>query len=408
MSSPAHDVPAETAPASPGPGRLAAIDRMRGLVMILMVMDHADSFFDRNHQMHDSASIYAGQAFPAAEYLVRWLTHLCAPTFVFLAGVAIALSIHKRTAMGAHARDLDRHLIKRGLFIAALDPLIMSVSFLTVVPGMALFQVLYAIGLSLALMAGLRRLPSWALLLGAAAILTANEWIVPAHHQVFGPDGQTPPMWLAATLVAGFYSPAATGLPVGAMILYPLLPWLAIMMLGWVFGRWLTQASRASVARWLALMGAALLVGFLVVRGLNGWGNAALLRSDDSVLQWLHVSKYPPSVSFVMLELGLMALLLAGFTWLEQRGLPRPRPGAPLLVFGRTALFFYLLHVPLLQLMSWGTWLVTGADRAALPPAHGLGSAFLAMAAALVLLYPLCVRYGRYKQAHPDGWTRYL
>lgn len=390
----------EAAPAQ----RATAIDRMRGLVMVLMVIDHADMVFDRNHQLHDSARTYAGQAFPALEYFTRWLTHLCAPTFVFLAGVAIAFSIAGQRARSVPDAVIDRHLIKRGLLIALLDPLFMSLAFLGIIRWqMIVLQVLYAIGVSMALMPLVRRVPRGLLALAAVGLLAITELVFATELPAFRANVE-PPLWLGALVTGGAY-PAG---PLRVVIMYPLLPWLALMMLGWVVGGWALRTGRDRMARGLLAGGLAALAGFVALRWANGWGNAELLRTDGSLLQWLHVSKYPPSVTFALLELGIMAVILSGFVWLEHSGRLRALPRGPLLVFGRTALFFYLLHVPIIQALGWGTWLVTGADPERHPPAFGVGASYIVTAVVLIILYPLCIAYDHYKRAHPHGWTRYL
>jgi uncharacterized membrane protein len=232
-------------------------------------------------------------------------------------------------------------------------------------------------------------------------VVTAH--VLAAQMHVFR-AGEQPPVWLAALLTSGTY----TAGPVHLAIMYPLLPWLALMMLGWVTGGWVLRTDRARLARRLFAGGLAALLAFAALRGGNGWGNAGLLRADGSLLQWLHVSKYPPSLTFALLELGIMAVILSGMAWLEQRGLLRTSPRAPLLIYGRTALFFYLVHMPVIQALAWGPWLVTGADPARQPPAHGLGATYIATAVVLMILYPLCIAYDRYKRIHPNGWTRYL
>ena len=132
-------------PATPqrGRSRIATIDWMRGLVMVLMVIDHASMAFDGSHLSEDSA-LYpnaATMALPAAEFFTRWITHLCAPTFVFLAGTALALSVERRVAKGANAWEIDKEILTRGAIIALLDPTIVSLG-----SGRWTFQVLLAIG----------------------------------------------------------------------------------------------------------------------------------------------------------------------------------------------------------------------------------------------------------------------
>ena len=134
---------------------------MRGLVMVLMVVDHASMAFDGTHNPLDSAMYPDAMtaALPAGEFFTRWMTHICAPTFVFLAGTALALSVERRIAKGAPAWEIDKFILTRGAIIALLDPTIVSLG-----SGRLTFQVLFAIGLSMMCMAVLRRLP-WAALL---------------------------------------------------------------------------------------------------------------------------------------------------------------------------------------------------------------------------------------------------
>jgi uncharacterized membrane protein len=178
---------------------------------------------------------------------------------------------------------------------------------------------------------------------------------------------------------------------------YPLLSWLGIMMIGWAFGSRLASAREFRPTRLLAIAGVVLLALFGVLRGLDGFGNMALHRTDDSLVQWLHVSKYPPSVTFTSLELGIMALVLAAFFALSRKG--EPRMLKPVAVLGSTALFFYLLHVHLLEGAAWAL---------GLHPRLGLGATWLATAIAILVLYYPCVRYQRYKATHDNLMTRYV
>ena len=364
-------------PAAKAGARLLGIDALRGLVMVLMTVDHASSAFNSGRLMVDSASSYKpGMPLDPSQFYTRWITHLCAPTFVFLAGVSLALSAARR---GAPSRRDDRFLVTRGLFIAACDPLWMSWAFGA--KGI-LFQVLYAIGMSFVAMAALRRLPPrWLGLLALAGLV--------GHEALAG---------LAVSLVGG--TPNAplrlllTGGPVPPfLVAYPLVPWLSVMALGHAAGSLVAGRSNAELARWSLRAGVASLAVFAAVRGIDGYGNARIHRDDGSLIQWLHVSKYPPSLAYLALELGLMAILLALFCSLPERRL------APLVLLGQTAFFFYLLHVHLLEGASYLFDLHRHAS---------LGGTYLAAALTVGALAPLCVLYRRYKSAHRDGWTRYV
>ena len=366
--------------------RLPALDWLRGLVMVLMTVDHASGTFNAGRLMTDGLALYhPGTPLPASQFLTRWITHLCAPTFVFLAGSALALSVQKREAAGESPRAIDRFILARGLLIVALDPLWMSPVF---TPGQVLLQVLYAIGGSLIAMVALRRLGGrWLAGVGLGLVFGGEA----LTGLALAASGGEPSLPVALLLTGGRFGPL--------LVAYPLMPWLAIMMLGWAFGRYLPTAPRVVAEHRLLAAGLAALALFVVVRGLNGYGNMRLLREDGSLVQWLHVSKYPPSLSFTALELGLAAVCLATFLGIDRRA-----PGAahllrPLAVLGQTALFFYLLHVHVLTL---GAHLLGAAHRS------GLGATYAASCVAVVLLYPLCAWYRGYKQARPDGWPRYV
>lgn len=365
--------------------RVVALDWMRGLVMVLMTIDHASDSFNAGRLMTDGFALYkVGTPLPAAQFLTRWITHLCAPTFVFLAGAALALSVERRRRAGEPPAATDRFIVTRGLIIAALDPVWMSLAF---IPGSVILQVLYAIGGSLVLMAALRRLSTGVMLAVALVLFAGGEALI---GLVLWMVGGSPTLPVALLFTGGRFG--------GLIVAYPIVPWLAIMMLGWSFGRWLERATPAVAERLLVGAGLGALGVFVLVRGLNGYGNMLLPREDGSLVQWLHVSKYPPALSYASLELGIMALLLAGFFAVSRR-FGEVAWLAPLRVLGQTALFFYLLHVHLLVLAADGLGLHHGA---------GLGAAYVGALCTVVALYPLCVWYGGYKRAHPDGWPRYV
>jgi uncharacterized membrane protein len=364
--------------------RLRSVDWVRGLVMILMTIDHAGAELDAAHMHGDNARTWVvGAPLPAGEFLTRWITHLCAPTFVLLAGASLALSAEKRRGQPGQTR----FIVTRGLLIAALDPIWMSLGFAQY--HRIVLQVLYAIGLSMVCMAGLRRLSS--------PVLLAGAFVIQAFGELAGRWSPASQPWLGLwrLLLVG-------GAPFDGRLVcaYPLLPWLSIMMAGWVLGRWLlVPATPAVRARSLALVGVCLLVLFAVVRGIDGYGNWNLHRDTPDFLQWLHVSKYPPSITFTCLELGIGLALLALFTALDDPAKPRPA-FAVLALLGSTAFFYYLLHVHLILLAHE----VLGLDTRT----YGLEKTWIAAGITLAVLLGPCAWYRRYKRMHPDGWARYI
>ena len=358
---------------------------MRGFVIALMAVDHSSGEFNAGRVIADSAFLFKpGAALPTAQFLTRWITHLCAPTFVFLAGTSLALSILRRTRAGESAFSIDRHLFTRGVVIAAFE---VVPSYFWMDPGKYLLQVLYAIGTSFLFLIPLRRLPAAALAVVAGAILGGGEALTGACG--WGPPDKTP-LLAALLLVPG---------PHGRFIVaYPTLYWLAIMLLGYCAGTWLSRTpSPEAIKKRLAIAAASLLAVFAIVRGANGYGNMRLYRNGGSLVEWLHVSKYPPSLSYAALELGIAAAIL----WLVVTLVSR-RPFAdksPLLVLGRTPMFFYILHIPLLAL---------AANVLGLAHKLGIGAAFGFAALVTAVLYAPCLYYGRFKAAHPRSVLDYL
>jgi len=360
--------------------RIAAIDWMRGIVMILMVLDHASWFFNTHRIFADSVLLYeVGRLFDTDQFLTRWITHICAPSFVFLAGTAIAISVAQRTEQGMAHAVINRDLLIRGAFIACLDLYVLSLAL-----GKIVLQVLYAIGISMILMVPLRRLGRRALLVIALVILMGSEALLAV---LWHPE-YAAPLWLALT-----WAPV---LGDSYTVLYPVIPWLAIMMLGWVFGEWLIsrQIDPGSIQWLLLLSGTAALLGFMLIRSADGYGNMFMPLQDDSMVQWLLVSKYPPSLAYVMLELGLMAISLAALMRLET--LIDVRHNNPVLVYGQTALFFYLAHFCILAVLN----LVLDQG--------GLMRTYAIALLILIMLYSICRFYRTLKWRNPHSVLRFL
>lgn len=368
------------APADGG-ARVVAVDWMRGLVMILMTLDHASEFFNSGRFRGDSAYLVPLQeaSTSALQFLTRNVTHLCAPSFVFLAGLSIALSVAKREARAQRTVVIDAHLVGRALTLFGCEAFLSLLA-----PGHhVLLQVLWAIGFAILASVLTRRLSI------SMQVALATLWLVGSEALTLQlcPPGAEP-----STPALMFLVPGHQG---AVMSLYPALPWVAIFVLGQAFGRWSIEARRhepARVARRLLHFAALGFVVFVVVRFVDGYGNMGLYRGDDgqqgglaSALRWLHVSKYPPSLSFVALELGLMALLLALFEGLALRRAVRVREHGLLLVLGRTALFYYMLHFIVLG----AALAVAGLEEGSL----GLGASYALAITCVLLLYPLCRAY---------------
>ncbi|HVV16416.1 MAG TPA: heparan-alpha-glucosaminide N-acetyltransferase domain-containing protein [Polyangia bacterium] len=366
--------------------RLPALDWMRGLVMVLMAVDHSSDAFNAGRLFTDSARMYQpGAALPAGQFLTRWITHICAPTFLFLAGTSLAFTVSRQVAAGDRPRDVDRYVLVRGLVIALFE---LWISFTVIGHGRFVLQVLYGIGTSYMLMAPLRRLPDRVAPILALAFIATSELLVRGASAA-----QLAESWPVCLLLTG-------GIRGRIIVAYPTLHWLAILLLGWSWGRRLVTApaARRTAARDALRAGLVALAIFVGLRAANGYGNMLLLRQSSSLVQWLHVSKYPPSITYDALELGLMALILAALFGLAERR-DAVSPNSLLMVLGQTPMFFYLLHFPLL---AGGSRLMGVNEKL------GLGATYLGAAAVVTLLYPVCRWYRGYKAAHRTGWPRFI
>jgi len=365
--------------------RLAALDWMRGLVMVLMAIDHSSDAFNAGRLFTDAAFMWhPGAPLPAAQFLTRWITHLCAPTFLFLAGTSLAFTASRQQASGDRPAAIDRYILVRGVVIAAFE---LWIALTVIGHGQIVFQVLYGIGSAYVLMVPLRRLSDRAAPIVALLLIATSELMVGFAMQA----GLASSLLVSLVLTGGRYG--------RLIIAYPTISWLAILLLGWSWGRRLVTApsARATAGRDLTRAGLAALVLFAVLRGIDGYGNMRLYRDSLAPLQWLHVSKYPPSITYDALELGIMALILAAMFRLAAHR--TPSPNSLFMVLGQTPMFFYLLHFPLL---------VQSAKLLGVQSKLGLGATYLGAAAVITVLYPVCRWYRGYKAAHRTGWARFV
>ncbi len=368
--------------------------------MILMALDHSSQSWNAGRLAEDSIYLInpltmgpawiPGSALDSVQFFTRWVTHLCAPTFLFLSGTSLAMSFEKRRAEGMSDRELDKHLLIRAAVILGFEGLLSLMAF----QGVMILQVLYAIGVSMIAMVAFRRLPSAALIAIGLAWLVGSEWVI----------AQLPPTEIGAqTLWEILLLRPGAALPFYSM--YPVTHWLAMMLLGWSFGRYLlalpnNSEGSQSGEKLLLLSGLTALLAWAYIRGDNAYGNMGLLRDDKSIGQWLHMSKYPPAIVYSCMELGLMALLLVVFMRFERRTTKPVWTGNPLLVFGQTALFFYIVHIMML-----------GASAMALAGGiqlSGLKETYIATVVTLVVLYPVCIWFRNLKRKYPKSFLHYI
>jgi uncharacterized membrane protein len=406
--------PASTYSSIAAGARITEIDMLRGLVIVLMALDHVRDYF------------YAG-AFTfnpldptvttPALYLTRWVTHLCAPTFVLLVGVSAFLQFAKGRTTG----QLSRFLVTRGLWLIVLELTVLSFGWSFGFPYALFMQVIWAIGWSMLALAALVWLPR-------LAVLTVGVAIV-AGHNLLDPIGAQGPYGLLWTFLHDGGPIFVGDMPIG-LIAYPALPWIGIAALGYGLGALFTQPP-AQRDRTLFALGVAMLALFAVLRWFNAYGDPPFATGPEAVARlwqeqetwraaamvFFDVQKYPPSLQFTLVTLGLVFALWPLLARL--RG-----PAASVLnTFGAVPFFFYVLHIYLVHALA------IVANAAAGKPTAGLlnymrnvfmapdlfeGAGFtlpwvyVAWIVVLALLYPLCRWWQGVKARRRDWWLSYL
>jgi uncharacterized membrane protein len=376
--------------------RLDHVDLLRGLVMVIMVLDHTRDYFtvvrfDPTDLTRTDLALFA----------TRWITHYCAPVFVFLAGASAWIAGTRRT----HGQ-LARFLLSRGLWLILVEVTVISFGwyFSTRWPMGARAQVIWAIGASMVVLAGLIHLPRAAVAaVGLALVVGHNllDGVAPAAFGAFAP------LWQ----VLHVPGPLAI-MPV--FVTYPLVPWVGVMALGYAAGPAVFSLD-AGAPRRMAWAGAGIILGFVVLRTLNGYGDPSPRLEDGSpallAMSFLNVTKYPPSLLFVLMTLGPALVALA----LLRRA---KGPVADVFVtFGRVPFLFYVTHLYLVHALAVAAGVAQGFPDSAirtvyrlLPQGYGFGLpvVYLVWVGVVAALYPVCRRYAALKARSRAWWLSYL
>jgi uncharacterized membrane protein len=367
--------------------RNQAIDCLRGVVMILMALDHARDFL--------GTSVDLATATPPL-FFTRWITHFCAPVFVVLAGMAAYLH-GRRGSTGA----LSRYLVTRGAWLVLLELTLVGFAWAFIIgPRIAFLQVIWAIGVAMIALGALVWLPRGAIAAAAAVLVAGHNLLDVVHAEAFGTHRV---FWML------LHEPGAVEPFAGSrwFVAYPVLPWIGVMAAGYVLGPWavLPQAERRR--RFLAL-GASLIVTFVVLRAIGVYGDPRPWTADR-VLSFLDTTKYPPSLLYLAMTLGPALCLLAA--------LDRPLgPWArPVVVYGRVPLFYYVLHIFLLHtlaiVVAWPTMGSAAIGRPFMmnqPLGLSLPFVYVAWIAAVAALYPACRWFADVKRRSTAAWVSYL
>jgi uncharacterized membrane protein len=380
--------------------RLDSVDLLRGLVMVLMALDHVRDFF--TNLRFDAADLTRTNA---PLFFTRWVTHFCAPTFVFLAGTGAFLALRRGKSRG----ELARFLVSRGLWLVLLELTVIRLgwAFNLDYAGLQWVQVIWVIGISMVVLAGLIHLP----LPGIAAFGVA---LIALHNLADGIDPAGLGRW--GTLWTFLHVQGAVMLPWGAplFVAYPLVPWIGVMAVGYAFGSILGLPAEER-RRTLLRLGGGLTAAFVIIRATNVYGDPRPWSAQPSALftamSFINTTKYPPSLLFLLMTLGPAIMALA---WFERIG----GAGARFLtVFGRVPLFYYVLHLFLIHALVMAFGIMAGFPPSALARnpfqlpdgwGYGLPVVYAVWVAVVLALYPVCRWFAALKARRREAWLSYL
>lgn len=378
--------------------RLNSIDLLRGLVLMVMALDHTRDFFGA------SAMNPRDVAEPAL-FMTRWVTHFCAPIFVLLAGMSAWLY----GARGRSTGELSRFLLTRGFWLIAIEFTVVRLGWMFAFNlDYFIMQVIFAIGASMVVLAALVHLPRWAIATIGVAMIAGHNALDGIKAEDFGALGF---VWNI------LHQPALLTSADGARLfaLYPLIPWIGVMAAGYALGP-LFKAERTARVQWLVLLGVVVTASFVSMRATNLYGDPQPWVAHESalatVLSFINAEKYPPSLIYLTMTLGPGLLLLALFET------ARGRVVDTVVTFGRVPFAYYIAHIYLIHALAIGYVWSTGGDASWLmgvfppekPVGYGLGLAgvYAVWLAVLVMLYPLCRWFVALKQRRNDWWLSYL
>jgi uncharacterized membrane protein len=386
--------------------RIQSVDLLRGIVMIVMVLDHARTYFHADSFLYDPLDLNKTNG---VLFFTRWITHYCAPVFVFLAGTSAFLSGNKK-----NKAELSRYLLTRGLWLVLLEISVVNFGwFFNPFLSFTILQVIWAIGVSMIVLSLLVKLPlRFILIIGVAVVFGHNSL------DGFHPTGTS----LGTIVWSLLHEPQVIHFDNGLtiFILYPLLPWIGTMALGYCFGSLYTNYDSTQRKQMLIYIGSTAVALFLTLRIFNLYGDPSPWSTQSTplltLLSFLNTSKYPPSLLYLLMTLGPAILFLA-FTEGESSSVSKK-----VIVFGRVPMFYYLMHVYVLHILAvvvalisgyppssmvFTSWIATATELTGY--GFGLWFVYVVWIGVVILLYPLCKAFENYKRCNRQQvWLSYL
>jgi uncharacterized membrane protein len=389
--------------------RIDSIDLLRGLVMVIMLIDHTREYVHAESFRFSPTDLSKTDA---AIFLTRWITHICAPTFVFLAGT----SVYLQKLRGKTTQELSRFLLTRGLWLIVLEFTVIrfSLFFNLDYSFFGLAEVIWVFGVSMIILAGVIYLPVRLVAVFGIAMIALHNLLDPYSISPATSMAGTPPPTVLQSHWLFLHQPGFVPLAPGVkmFVAYPLIPWVGVMAAGYALGTvYAWEAERRK--RFLLRLGVGVTVAFVFLRAINIYGDPQPWSHQPSglftVLSFLNTTKYPASLLFLLMTLGPSLIILA-LTEARPAG-ERGLVGRIFITFGRVPLFYFMLQMFVAHLFGIIMSLAAGKSvgfyfanfpesSTAAPPDAGfpLWAVYGAWFAGLVILYPLCKAYGKVKQ----------
>jgi uncharacterized membrane protein len=391
---------------SPGRSyRIESVDVLRGLLMVIMAIDHARDYFsgagvDPADPVHSWPALFA----------TRWITHICAPGFILLAGTSVYLQRQRKSAA-----MLTRFLLTRGLWLIFLEITVVSFGW-SFGFGPPVFQVIWVIGACMIVLAGLQWLPVPVVGLFAAVVILGDDLLDRVHAATLGG-------WADFWRIVHERGPLMVHGHFVALYGYPLIPWIGVMALGYCFGVVVAQEPERR-QRVSAVLGVVSLSVFAVLRFVGGYGDPGpgwqhLATPAHTVMSFFSVEKYPPSLHYLLSTLGVVLVLFALVDYAVQHARV-PHLRALLDVYGRVPFFFYILHIFLIHALAlvvavsirpdWQFWVTPDVVFMSYFKGWGysLPVVYAVWISVVLVLYPACAWFSRVKDQRRDWWLSYL
>jgi uncharacterized membrane protein len=373
--------------------RIQSIDILRGIIIVIMALDHTRDFVAITPFAPEDIS----QTTPVW-FFTRWITHFCAPTFVFLAGMSAFLYAQRLTK-----EELRRFLVTRGLWLIFIELTVVHFGILFELSSF-MVQVIWVIGLSMIILALLTYLPRIVIIIFTGVVLAGHNLLDSTHIDA---------VWWYLFHEQNWFIPLG---PTSLTVIYPLIPWPAVMSLGFLLGE-LFLKEPSTRDRQLILIGSLTILGFVVLRFTNVYGDMNTWSVSDrgmvyTVLDFLNTSKYPPSLLYLAMTLGPSILVLSQLEkW-------KGKIGEFFLTFGRVPFFFYIIHFYLIHItgvlitgIRYGDWRTLAFFDPKTWPSEYVPSIVLlyfVWAGIIVIMYFLCRWFVEVKKRRTEWWLKYL